>query len=89
MGHPRYSSEEIVNRGRAIYDEQLRSRLEPEHIGKFLRIDIETADFEMDANEIAASRRAHEKHPDGAFFGMRAGYRTSGSIGLLLKGPQQ
>lgn len=89
MGHPRYTANEIVTRGQAIYEEQLRARLEPEHVGKFLRIDIETADFEMDSDEFVASRRAHEKHPDGAFFGMRVGYRSSGTMGSSMKRAQR
>jgi hypothetical protein len=36
----------------------------------------------VDEDEFAASRRAHAKHPDGAFFGLRVGYRTSGTLGV-------
>ena len=32
---------------------------------------------EMDEDEIAAGERAHARHPGGAFFGMRIGYRKS------------
>ena len=81
MGHPRYTTEEIAARGKAIYDAQIRAKVEPQYTGKFLIIDIETGDYEMDEDEFAASRRAHDKHPDGAFFGLRVGYRTSGTIG--------
>jgi hypothetical protein len=81
MGHPRYTTEEIAARGKAIYEGQIRAKVEPQHIGKFLILDIETGDYEVDEDEFAASRRAHAKHPDGAFFGLRVGYRTSGTIG--------
>jgi hypothetical protein len=81
MGHPRYTTEEIAARGKAIYDAQIRAKVEPQYTGKFLIIDIETGNYEMDEDEFAASRRAHAKHPDGAFFGLRVGYRTSGTIG--------
>lgn len=81
MRHPRYTKEEIAARGKAIYEEQLRAKLEPEHKGKFLIIDVGSGEYEVDEDEFAASRRAHAKHPDGAFFGMRVGYRTSGTIG--------
>ena len=50
MGHPCYSTEEIARRGREIYKQQLRSQLEPDNIGKFLVIDIETGEYEMDAD---------------------------------------
>jgi hypothetical protein len=81
MGHPRYTKEEIVSRGKSIYDQQIRTKVEPGQIGKFLIIDIETGDYDLDDDEFAASRRAHARHPDGAFFGMRVGYRSSGTIG--------
>jgi hypothetical protein len=81
MGHPRYTTEEIAARGKAIYDGQIRAKVEPQDNGKFLIIDIETGEYEVDDDEFAASRRAHAKHPDGAFFGLRVGYRTSGTIG--------
>jgi hypothetical protein len=81
MGHPRYTKEEIAARGKAIYEQQLRAKLEPQHVGKSLIIDIETGEYEIDTDDFAASRRAHAKHPDGAFFGMRVGSRASGTIG--------
>jgi hypothetical protein len=81
MAHTRYSKEEIAARGQEIYEQQLRALLEPGNQGKVLIIDVETGDYEMDTDEFAASRRAHAKHPDGAFFGMRVGYRSSGTIG--------
>ena len=81
MGHPRFASWEIARRGRTIYDQDIRPRVETEdNIGKFLIVDIETGDYEMDTDEFVASRRAHAKHPDGTFFGLRIGYRTSGTI---------
>jgi hypothetical protein len=82
MGHPRYSKDEIVALGKAIYDRQIRPQVEPDQTGRFLIIDIETGDDEIDEDEFAASRRAHARHPDGAFFGMRVGYRSSGTLGI-------
>ena len=80
---------EIVRKARKIYEGQLRSVLEPEHIGKFLIIDVKSGDYEVDTNDIAASKRAHIKHPDGEFFGMRVGYRTSGTLGAWSQRSQK
>jgi hypothetical protein len=86
MGHPRYASKEIAQRGKEIYEQNIRPYVESEeNRGKFLIVDIETGDYEMDTDEFAASRRAHARHPDGAFFGLRVGYRTSGTIGPAAK----
>lgn len=82
MGHLHYSMEEIATRGREIYDKRLRQQLEPENIGKFLVIDIETEEYELDEDGDAASLRARKKKPDGIRYGMRIGHRAWGRIGL-------
>jgi hypothetical protein len=81
MGHPKFRKEDISTRGRAIYEEKLRSMIEADNLDKFVIIDIETGDYEIDADDFAASDRAHRKHPNGAFYGMRIGRRSSGTIG--------
>jgi hypothetical protein len=85
-GHPRLSKEEISSRGRAIYEQKLRSEIEAGNLDKFLIIDVETGDYEVDTDDFAASDRAHQKHPDGAFYGMRIGRRSSGTIGASTAG---
>ena len=82
MGHPRYSTNEIATRGREIYAKHLQQQLEPNNIGKYLVIDIETGEYEIDEDGDAASLRARNKNPDGARYGMRIGYRAWGRIGL-------
>ena len=86
MGHLHFSTDEIVARGQEIYEQQLRAKLEPQNIGKFLVIDIETGEYEMDEDDLVASLRASRKKPSGARFGMRIGSPTSGTIGNALMG---
>lgn len=80
MPHPRYSSHEIVERGQTWYD-QLRAQVEPGNIGKFMVIDIETGDYEIDREEMAALTRLKAKRPDGARYFLRIGYRAAYHIG--------
>jgi hypothetical protein len=82
MGHPLYTKEEIAARGKALYSEQIRSKVEPEHVGKYLVIDVETGEYEMDADGNAASQRAYARRPGAPLFGMRIGYPAWGRIGL-------
>jgi hypothetical protein len=72
---------EITSRGSRIYEQKLRSLLEPEHVGKYLVIDIETGDYEMDEDHLAASDRAAAKHPGAPLYAMRIGYKAIGRIG--------
>jgi len=82
MQTPHYSMEEIASRGREIYEKQLKERLEPDNIGKFLLIDIETGEYEIDEDGDAASLRAQKKKPDGVRYGMRIGHRAWGRLGF-------
>ncbi len=76
-----FTTEEVATRGREIYNNRLKSLLETNQFGKFLVIDIETGDYEIDDDDLAASMRAYLKKPDGSRYGMRIGYDTVGTIG--------
>ena len=73
MPHTRFSADEIVERGKRIYEERLRVQLEPGNEGKLLVIDIETGDYELGEDLLSAGDRLHAKHPDAALYSMRIG----------------
>jgi len=54
---PRYNRGEFARRGKDIYEQAIRPQVEPQHIGKFVAIDIETGDWEMDADDYTATER--------------------------------
>ena len=76
----------MAKRGREIYESRLKSKFEPQHIGKFLVIDIETGECEMDEDDMVVSMRAFRKNPNGSRYGMRIGSPTSGTIGNACSG---
>ena len=86
MGHPRYKTEEIAARGREVYEKQLKKQLESKYLGKFLVIDIETGEYELDDDDLTASMRAYRKKPNGARYGMRIGSADAGTIGVAADG---
>jgi hypothetical protein len=49
-----HSKEEIARRGDEIYDREILPRLSSEDQGKFVAIDIETGDYALAADELAA-----------------------------------
>lgn len=59
-----------------MYDRQIRSQVETSHKGKFLVLDIETGEYEIDVSEVAALQRARAKNPDAALYILRVGYPT-------------
>lgn len=81
MPHPRFSSAEIVHAGQALYDECIRVKVEASHQGKFLAVDIETGEYEIDVDELAALKRAKAKHPDAALYLLRIGSSTAYRLG--------
>ena len=72
---------ETIQRGKAWYERSIRDRLGPDQRGKILVIDVETGDYEVDADQLAADDRLRLRHPDAVFFGMRIGYSTLGRLG--------
>ena len=73
-------SESIVERGKRIYDQRLRSILEPEHNGEYVVIDVDTGEYELDKDHLAASDRAHKKKPGKVFYAAKVGFPTLGHI---------
>jgi len=66
------------------YERHLRASLEPEHHGDYLVLDVESGDYEVDADEMAAIDRARAKHPDRVFYILRVGYPASVFIGAKV-----
>lgn len=82
------STAEVCARGQRLYDERLRDQLEPQHNGKYVVLDIETGDYELDANQLAASDRAWAKHPNAPLYSVRVGYRWVGQMRSPRKASQ-
>ncbi|MBM4031232.1 MAG: hypothetical protein FJ291_05535 [Planctomycetes bacterium] len=76
---------ELGRRGREYYDRFLREKLEPQHKGKFLALEVETGEYELGDTTLEALDRAEAKHPDSVFCILRVGYRTAGRIGVQAR----
>jgi hypothetical protein len=70
---PRYSKEEFARRGEAIFERDIRPRLKKARKSHFVLIDIETGDFEVDADELAASDRLLARCPNAQIWVRRVG----------------
>ncbi len=81
MEQTRQNAQQVAARGREIYEQRLRGLLEVENKGKFLVIDIDTGEYEIDEDDLAASMRAYQKRPNGTRYGMRIGYPSAGTLG--------
>ena len=81
MASQTYRRGEVSALGEAIYREKIRSRVEPHERGKFVVIDIETGDYELDANDATATKRLQKRRPEAVIYGLRVGYRAAYSFG--------
>ncbi|HEY7428056.1 MAG TPA: hypothetical protein VH682_27730 [Gemmataceae bacterium] len=60
----RYSKEEFARRGDALVESKVRPNLTAADEDKFVAIDIETGEYELDKNEMKAAHRLRKRVPD-------------------------
>jgi hypothetical protein len=60
----RSSREEFARRGDALVESRVRPNLTPADEDKFVAIDIETGEYELDRNEMKAAERLRKRVPD-------------------------
>ena len=74
--------DETVRCGQALYEQKIRAAVdEPKNRGKMLVINVETGEYEMDADDVTAAKRAKARFGDAALFAMRIGYPAAYRIG--------
>ena len=76
-----YPSGTVTTRGEAVY-QKLQTKVEPRHNGKFLVIDIQTEDYEIDDLGTVAINRLLSKHPDAVIYLLRIGHRAAYRMGF-------
>jgi hypothetical protein len=81
----RYSREELARRGDEIYERDVLPRLAPTDDGKYALIDIESADYEIDRDETAASDRLLARHPDAQVWMRQIGSHYARRFGPRFK----
>lgn len=69
----RYSKEEIARRGDEIYERKIQPSLKASDKGKLVAIDIETEDYEIADDELAACDRLRERVPQAQIWLLRVG----------------
>lgn len=79
-----YQSSDIVERGKEIYETRLRSLVAEGNRGKFLVIDVQTGEYDLDADEMSALRSAKQRRKDAPLFVMRIGFATAHKMGGQL-----
>ena len=82
MSTEKYTTDEICERGKRIYEEQIKHLVEPSENGKFIMIDINSGDYEIDDEELEASARLRRRRPDSVRFLAKIGCKAAYRMGL-------
>jgi len=71
---PRYSKEEHARRGREVYEQQVRAQVESGNQGRIVAVDVDSGDFEVAEDSLAAASRLLARRPDAQIWCVRIGY---------------
>ena len=72
---------EVSGRGKQVYEEQLKSCLEPEHNGRFVAVEPQSGRYFLGDTDTEALVAAHEATPESHFYVKRIGYDFTHRIG--------
>jgi hypothetical protein len=84
--YPGHTTEEVARRGREIYEREIRARVEPEHAGRFVVVDVRSGDYEIADEDLEASDRLLERRPDAMLYGQPVG--EPGLPSVRIGGPR-
>ncbi len=84
MQQPRYSKEEFARRGQALYEQRVRAQVEEGNIDRIVAIDIETGEFEVGDDPLAASDQLFARCPDAQPWLVRIGHRALYRFGASM-----
>ncbi|HKC65474.1 MAG TPA: hypothetical protein VKB86_17665 [Pyrinomonadaceae bacterium] len=74
-------SDALSENSQRLYDERLRSLLEPKHNGEFVAIEPDTEQYFLGSTGLAALRAGREALPDKLFYLLRVGHDAAYHVG--------
>ncbi len=84
MSYWNHDPKEARARAEAIYRNKVLEQInETAELGKTVVIDIDTGDYEIDADDVVATQRLIKRRPNVFTYAFRVGYRAMGRIGKV------
>ena len=72
----------ITAKGKKIYEDAIKPLIDVEREkGKFVVIDVDTGDYEIDKRDIVATNRLLERRPGAMTYGVRVGFLAAYRMG--------
>lgn len=82
MATGKHQRSELATRAHAVYDTELRQKVEPREHGRYLALEVETGDYEIADRFRDANKKLRERHPlPTLFFTFRIGYPAAIKFG--------
>ena len=88
MANPNLTDTQIRALGEQIYRERIRPTLTDADIGKFVTIDLNTGDYEIDDDDITGDLLLTQRRPDAFCYGRRVGYTAAYFLGGHYEEPE-
>ncbi len=85
MPKTKLDAKEVVERGRALYEERIRDKVEPALNGKVIALDIETGEYEVDDDVVPAAHRILDTRPEATLYLGRIGHPALDRMGTRFK----
>ena len=73
---PTRPTAEIARLGKEIYERDIRLKVEADHHGEVVAIDVDSGDWAIADTASVAAKQLREQRPDAGVWLMRVGYRT-------------
>ena len=81
MAQLNLTPEQIADLGEQIYREKIRPTLTGADIGKFVHIDVNSGEYEIDDDDITGNFKLRERVPEARIYGIRVGYSAAYFLG--------
>jgi hypothetical protein len=69
-----FSAQEIAERGKAIYEQEIRGQVEPGNHGKVVAIDVRSGAYELGDDAISTTSRLRLRYPHAEVWLVRVGH---------------
>lgn len=79
------SRAEIVACGEHIFNTQIRPQIPSEHRGMYLVLDIDSGEYEVDREDLQATKRLLARCPEAVVYGLRIGHPSAYRLGGFRK----
>lgn len=80
-----FTPEEVVERGKEIYERAIRHLVEAGNKGRVVAVDVRSEEYELADDAITSASRLRARMPDAEIFVLRVGYPTLHRVLRVLK----